>query len=716
MMIDSTVPARFAAQAIVTGAVAFLAGCATSFGPSIQPYEKPQRSAENLVVQWGEETWAAARNGEKNVVLGLLRTPPAASDAKTADLIDAFDVDVATAADVRATRAREELATLASHSIDDDEWLSAITSLADLWNVGVTPSSLSDEIEHAVRKGLDTLEDHARDAESNNNFERATIDWGVVSTVTEAIGASQRHHAARKHIITASEPITWKASGEPSVFDFLTTNAVDVQDCIQVIENILERHVEPRTWLELCIPGFENMLRRASFSVDDNAAMKQRITDALETLTTSGSSTICSTRVLCSPARTLLRQALNDALATGDSSALPTPSNLSRAFINGVFASLDIHSSMIWPEHVASLRRTLGDAYVGIGAQVGMTAEGTPELAPMPGSPARQAGVQDGDRLIAIDGWSTHERTLDEGVQRVIGQLGTTVTLTLQRDDNPDPFDLIVTRGAIIRPAILGWSQDGVSQRGGPVWQWLVNPSLGIAYIKIADFTDDTEPQFRRAINAARAAMPNGVALAGLILDLRENGGGTKQSATRLADLFLNFGAVCATQQSDGRIRTERASTRTSRLSGIPLVILINERSASASELLAGALQGTGDAVVVGERSYGKGSAQSVFSFQLGLIKLTTDWFAVPTQTGIRFIDRSRSPETWGVRPNLEVRAANNHDRAIRSARGQWYAHRGEDVPPERSATALEVIDSDDRALILGLAVLEARVAREPTQ
>lgn len=718
MATDSTVPVRFAAQVLFACAFAssMLVGCTRSFGPSIEHYTPPLPSLESAVAQWGNETWAAARAGEKDVVLALLRTPPENSNATTAALTDAFDSHVAEAAEVRATQAREAIETLNEHAIDDDEWLMALTSLADLWNVGVEPASKCGEIERDIQDRLKTLERHADAAEASGDFQRAAMDWGVISAVTDALGESDRHKAARKRAVTASEPIEWRTSGEPSVITFLSVNSANVRDCVEIVETVTARHVEPRTWLDLCIPGFENMLRRASFANDDKDALEERITDALATLTTLGSKYRTPTRSLSSRARTLLRQSLKDALAHRPLGASPTPSDLARAFINGVFSSLDVHSSMIWPEQVASLRRALGDSYVGIGAQVSMTAEGIPELSPMAGSPARQAGVQDGDGLVAVDGWSTLNHTLDDGVQRVVGQAGTTVTLTLQRGDDPDPFDVIVTRAAVIRPAIVGWEQGGVTDHGDPVWEWLVSLSLGIAYIRIADFTDDTEPQFRSAINAARAALPEGGHLAGLILDLRENGGGTKQSATRLADLFLDFGAVCATQQSDGRIRTERASTRTSRLSGIPLVVLINERSASASELLAGALQGAGDAVVVGERSYGKGSAQTIFSGKLGLIKLTTDWFAVPTPTGVRFIDRSRSPETWGVRPNLEVRAANDHDRAMRSARGQWFTHEGKDVPPESFAPATEVIDSDDRALMLALAVLEARVARETTQ
>ena len=321
--------------------------------------------------------------------------------------------------------------------------------------------------------------------------------------------------------------------------------------------------------------------------------------------------------------------------------------------------------------------------------------------------PPAKPGVIDGDRLLAVDGTSTSGLSLDDSVGRVIGKAGTTVELTLQRGAEPKVLAVDVQRNVVQRPSVLGWQQTGVTPSGEPRWNWLINRPLGIAYIKIDSFTMETERGFRTAMDQADRTLGPDRQIEGLIIDLRDNTGGTKDAATRLIDLFLESGSICATQISGGHTRLERANWKATRLAGMPLVLLMNDTSASASELLAGTLQGAGDAVVIGEQSYGKGSAQSLIEYQGGILVITTAWFGVPTEgAATRFIDRSRKPEDWGIIPELTVTTSARLDEEIRQQRGQWYSYFGKDVPNKG-------IDSDspkDRALILALALLQARV------
>lgn len=689
-------------------------GCARSFGPTIDRYKQPKSDQLSEASVWGETAWEAARNRDMDVLLSLLRTPPVDLKTNTPFLIETYEEDVAHATATRSAIAQDAMQTVSAAPAGTDEWLVAISTLSDVWNAGISPEQLSQSVERVLGDSLELLKQLAVDAQQGGSFEEAAQAWAGVSAIATDLGDARLHTRARANAIAASQPLSWNTE-DFSIRNFAQRSQFGVDECIEIIDTILQRYVEPLDWLELSLAGFHRMARRASFADTGKSDLLQAITEAQLELETQGGDISCNERTLCSKAKLLLRENLQSIFGANVAYTSIAIGELERAFIHGAFSKTDLHSTMIWPENVGSLRRALGDAYVGIGAQVGLGPDGSHELTPMPGSPARQAGIEAGDRLTAIDGWSTNGQTIDEGVKRVIGLQDTDVTLTLERDGTSDPFDIVVTRASIIRPSVVGWSQRGINSHGEPMWEWLVEPSLRIAYLKITDFTDQTEPQFRRAMNDARSSLPNHAQIEGLILDLRENGGGTKQSATRLADLFLNFGPLCATQQSDRRIQIEQASARSSRLSGLPLVILMNERSASASELLAGALQGTGDAVVIGERSYGKGSAQVIFRYRNALIKVTTDWFAVPTQTGIRFIDRSRSSETWGVRPNLEVPAANDHDLLMQTDRGSWHAFRGKDFPPQ-SGGEIAVADSNDRALILGLALLEARLSGAVSQ
>ena len=691
-----------------------LSGCASSFGPKIDRYKQPKGDQLSEASIWGETAWEAARNREMDVLLSLLRTPPVDLKTNTPFLVETYEEDVAHAIATRSTIAQEAMNTISAATTGDGEWLVAISTLADVWNAGVSPEQLSRSVELILRDALEALQQQAVNSQQSGLFEEAAQAWAVVSTLAADLGNAQLHTSARVQTLAASQPLSWNTE-DFSIRNFAQLSQFGVDECIEIVDTILQRYVEPLDWLELSLAGFHRMARRASFANTGKSDLLQAITEAQLDLETQGSTISCNERTLCSKAKRLLRENLQSIFGANIAYTTVAIGELERAFIRGAFSKTDLHSTMIWPENVGSLRRALGDAYVGIGAQVGLGPDGSHKLMPMPGSPARQAGIEAGDRLTAIDGWSTSGQTIDEGVKRVIGPQDTDVTLTLERDGTGEPFDIVVTRASIIRPSVVGWSQRGINSHGEPMWEWLVDPSLRIAYLKITDFTDQTEPQFRQAINDARSSLPNDAQIEGMILDLRENGGGTKQSATRLADLFLDFGALCATQQSDQRIQMEQASARSSRLSGLPLVILMNERSASASELLAGALQGTGDAVVIGERSYGKGSAQVIFRYRNALIKVTTDWFAVPTPTGVRFIDRSRSSQTWGVRPNLEVPAANDHDLLMQTNRGSWHALRGKDFPPQ-SGGEVAVADSNDRALILGLALLEARLSGAASQ
>ena len=199
--------------------------------------------------------------------------------------------------------------------------------------------------------------------------------------------------------------------------------------------------------------------------------------------------------------------------------------------------------------------------------------------------------------------------------------------------------------------------------------------------------------------------------MAGLILDLRDDPGGLRWVAEDLLDLFVSNGTIFSAEGRRGKVRSHSASSFSTRLEGLPIVVLVNSSSASASEIVAGTLQAVGGAVVVGERTHGKGSVQTVRTlFNNGYAFVTESWFTVPDgRGGRRLIDRYRAGEQWGIEPNLPVGATMTETMAIMSERGRWHSGRGLDAPrPEDLAPTLAT--TNDRELLLAVALLRARL------
>ena len=228
-----------------------------------------------------------------------------------------------------------------------------------------------------------------------------------------------------------------------------------------------------------------------------------------------------------------------------------------------------------------------GEEYEGIGAFVDLDGEYLTITSPIEGSPAEAAGLKPGDKVIAIDGEDMTGATPEEARQKVLGPAGTQVKLTISREEEPQPLEFVVTRARILVPSVTS--------------KMLEN---NIAYIDINTFGNNTTSELDTAIEKVLQQNPRGV-----IIDLRYNPGGYLTTAVDVASEFIKDGVVLYEQHGDGS-RDEFKANGDGRLTDVPIVVLINEGSASASEILAGALQDYGRATLVGVQSYGKGSVQ----------------------------------------------------------------------------------------------------------
>ena len=297
--------------------------------------------------------------------------------------------------------------------------------------------------------------------------------------------------------------------------------------------------------------------------------------------------------------------------------------------LDGMLSRLDPHSGYLdakeWREMQVETRGRFG----GLGMTVTGTAGVLKVISPIDGTPAARAGIKPGDLIAAVDGKTLEGLTLAQAVDRLRGPPDTQVHITIKREGTAAPLELTLTREIIHMEVVK-------SRRHGD-----------IGYIRLAEFNDETE----RGLRAALAALqkPGGGKLRGLVLDLRNNPGGLLDQAVAVADDFLNAGTIVSTKGRDAD-DTQTWRARSGDLShALPIVVLINNGSASAAEIVAGALQDNHRALLLGTRSFGKGSVQTLFPLKNeGAIRLTTARYYTPD---------GRSIQGDGIAPDVVVQA-----------------------------------------------------------
>jgi carboxyl-terminal processing protease len=392
---------------------------------------------------------------------------------------------------------------------------------------------------------------------------------------------------------------------------------------------------------------------------------------------------------------------------------------LARVFVEGAAGALDHRTRLIWPDEFARYLRHVGREYRGMGTTVEQRADGSVVLDPIAGGPAAQAGIRTGDRLLEINGRSIESISLEDMTLIATDPDKESIELTVERSDDGTTESLMIRLGPVQRPHVSGWMQSGLDQAGMPLWNWLADPEQRIAYIQLDGFRSDGDRAIRIALQEAqRQSEVAGGRLEGLILDLRMNGGGQVDIAEEVANLFMEDGTIFRSTDGKRQIDDERARRSHSELSGIPLVILVDERSASASELVSGLLQARGEAVVVGDRTFGKGSIQAPMRAFTGdcMALVTTGWYLLPHRGAEddepwRYVDRDKSADAWGVRPDVTVPMSFDETTAALNHRTRWYSGLGRDVMPEDHE---EIIGPPDPALETALALLQARVVSDP--
>ena len=300
--------------------------------------------------------------------------------------------------------------------------------------------------------------------------------------------------------------------------------------------------------------------------------------------------------------------------------------NMMRGAIRGMLDSLgDEHTTYMDPEQYAQASIGLSGEYEGIGAWVDTDGKFLTIVAPMPNSPAEKAGIKAGDVVIAVDGADMTGIDPSLVVQRVMGPQGSIVRLTIQRQGVAEPFDVEVVRDSINIPSVQSRMLDSK-----------------IAYVQLQTFGEGTTRDLKQALASLLAQEPRG-----LILDLRGNGGGYLTTAVEVASEFIPEGVVLTERFGDGREEVYRAKPG-GLATKIPMLVLVDAGSASASEIVAGALQDFGRAQLVGETTYGKGSVQD-------WLPLANDQGAVRVTIARWYTPKDRQINAAGLAPDVEV-------------------------------------------------------------
>lgn len=325
-------------------------------------------------------------------------------------------------------------------------------------------------------------------------------------------------------------------------------------------------------------------------------------------------------------------QALTDALARIKASYVEPVDDkqLLEGAIAGMLATLDPHSSFLNGKDLNRLTESTRGEYGGVGLEVSPENGSFRVVTAMDDSPAQRAGIRTGDLLLRINQELTRGLKFEEVVSRLRGAPGSKVSVQLGREGESKPLDIELVRDTIQTASVRHELLDS-----------------GIGYVRIAQFQQDTGTEVIGTLDKLKVA--NGGALRGLILDMRNNPGGVVAAAAAVADAFLTEGVIVSTKGRSPGSDTELKARADDRLHGAPIVVLINQGSASAAEIVAGALQDHQRAILVGSRSFGKGSVQTVHKLSgEAAIKLTTARYYTPS---------GRSIQAAGIEPDVPVGA-----------------------------------------------------------
>ena len=312
--------------------------------------------------------------------------------------------------------------------------------------------------------------------------------------------------------------------------------------------------------------------------------------------------------------------------------------------IDGMLDQLDPFSDYVPPDKLDAFEQLLTGNFKGVGIRFDQRADGTFEIiTPVDGSPAAASGIQPGDVLLAVDGKSLENVPRLDLPGLIGGKLGTPVTLTVRHPDGRQASYTLV-RSEVHTPTVKGYRRNPDN-----TWDFTICDRPKVGYVRLTQFTGSSYAEVRGAVEPLLAG-----GMKGLILDLRFNPGGELEQAERIINMLVPKGRTILTTRGRARPEHRDVSDGQNGLPDFPLIVLVNEHSASAAEIVSGSLMDNGRAVVLGQRTYGKGSVQEVIPLDEGggELKLTVAYYYLPSG---RLVHRRKDATDWGVQPQITI-------------------------------------------------------------
>jgi len=376
-------------------------------------------------------------------------------------------------------------------------------------------------------------------------------------------------------------------------------------------------------------------------------------------------------------------------------------------FTEGAFSALDGYTYLIWPTDVADFQKDMTNEFIGVGIEIGKPKGILTVTSLLEGHPAMQAGLDAGDLILAIDGKSTSHITMDMAVRRITGPKGTEVVLTIDRQGFEKPQDFTIKRDRIVVQTVRGLWRDQTGQ-----WQYFADQERGIGYIRIKSFSGKTSANFKAALKQLEREN-----LQGLILDLRRNSGGYLSAAVNIVDYFVSDGPIVSARYRDPKDSyMSRARVEGTFRSDMPLVVLVDSMSASASEIVSGALKDHHRALIMGSRTFGKGSVQEIQKLRPSQaeMKMTIAYYYLPSNRRVHRDPKDKANKDYGVEPDMTIELTN------KQLLDQYEVQRDAAIlhqnvpgkePVDREVLGLEKILASDPVLRMALLCMNAELA-----
>jgi carboxyl-terminal processing protease len=644
-----------------------------------------------LARQWADDIWLAARSGDEQTLTERFRAlPQAAADFQGASRFqESLALHIANEA--RAITKREEARTKAQEEMTLHL---ASSDLTKALRAAVTMQTLTDKMETAfdnqdVQKVIAWAQKRIPEVEAEldwlsaqellyylrtlyedtNRFDDFQKYRDELNAVNRRVSLLAQYAPHQLHELRAkrAERLGEKPLGEykpnPSTEWSKRVQGIDVSMLRAALKTAATEHIESQGWRPLLKGGLEELRLLATTASLDETFPKLADEQAVKAWVNHLDAEL--TRLTQTPDARLDPSYCRDLLSRLDGVNQETiqlaPAVLYREFGEGALYELDEYSEIIWPDKLPRFKQATEGAFVGVGILI--RHNDTQEIMvvnPLEGTPAYFGGVKPDDKIVEVDGEPTLGWSLNDAVDRITGAPNTDVTLGLEREGVEGLLPITLRRDVIKLRTVMGWWKKNLRPDGAPEWDWYIDPVTRIAYIKLNQFTDDS---YSDLLDAWRQITASGKP-AGLILDLRFNPGGLLTSAVQVSNLFVKSGLIVTGEDKDGKqptsFRPQRADPTRAQITDVPVVVLINQGSASASEIVSGCLQAHGTAVIVGERSFGKGSVQTVHPTAMNArLKLTTQYYRLPPKPGEdkgRLVHKRVGQDRWGVDPDITVK------------------------------------------------------------